>query len=138
MPRLHRARATLRIMGDDLQPDEVSVLLGARPSKAHSMNQELTLASGRSRIAKFGLWSLTANDTEPENFDSQVAEICAQLTNDLTVWHALSRRFEIDLFCGWFMNAGNEGVEISPETMLALGQRGIQLGLDIYGADSDE
>jgi hypothetical protein len=34
------------------------------------------------------------------------------------------------------MGSGNEGVEISPETMVALGQRGIQLSIDIYGPDA--
>lgn len=31
------------------------------------------------------------------------------------------------------MGSGNEGVMISPQTMVALGQRGITLSLDIYG-----
>jgi len=30
------------------------------------------------------------------------------------------------------MNGSNEGVEISPETMIALGTRGIVLPVDIY------
>lgn len=44
----------------------------------------------------------------------------------------------MDLFCGWFMERLNEGIEISPETTLALAQRHIALSLDIYGHDGDE
>ena len=132
MAHLQRAVATLRISGDDLLPDEVSGLLGAAPTLSHTKNQEIDLPSGRSRITKFGIWSLSAADTEPEDLDSQVAEILGQLTADLTVWHDLGKRFDIDLFCGWFLGCSNEGVDISPQAMLALGERGIRLGLDIY------
>lgn len=34
------------------------------------------------------------------------------------------------------MGSGNEGVAISAETMVALGQRGIQLSIDIYGPEA--
>jgi hypothetical protein len=41
------------------------------------------------------------------------------------------------VFCGWFVNEGNEGVEIEPHALRALGERGIKLDLDIYGPDGD-
>jgi len=137
MAHLQRAVATLRISGDDLLPDEVSDLLGTRPTTSHAKGQELNLRSGRSRITRHGIWQLSATDTEPEDLDSQVAEILGQLSGDLAVWHSLGKRFRIDLFCGWFLGGSNEGVEISPHTLLALGERGIRLGLDIYGPDTD-
>lgn len=34
------------------------------------------------------------------------------------------------------MKYENEGVSIEPETMSALGTRGIVLGIDLYGGDS--
>jgi len=45
------------------------------------------------------------------------------------------RTYKIDLFCGLFMGGSNEGISISPESMVALGLRHMELGLDIYGAD---
>ena len=44
------------------------------------------------------------------------------------------------LFCERLMGSGNEGVEISPRTILTLGLRDIQLSIDIYepeASDSD-
>jgi hypothetical protein len=35
------------------------------------------------------------------------------------------------------MSHGNVGVEISPRTLLALGERGISLDLDIYAPDDE-
>lgn len=81
---------------------------------------------------------MEAPDTEPENFDYQVKVMLDGLTEDFSIWKSISERFKIDMFCGWFMNESNEGVEIAPETLLALGQRHILLGLDIYGPDEKD
>jgi hypothetical protein len=60
------------------------------------------------------------------------------LTEDLAVWEELTTRFSADLFCGLFMREGNEGLSLSPETMQALGSRRLLLGLDIYGAGTQD
>jgi hypothetical protein len=78
------------------------------------------------------MWSLTAEPREPEDLDSQVAEIIGKLTQDIEVWTALSERFAIDLFCGLFMQESNEGLSLSPKTLMALADRNIEIGLDIY------
>lgn len=136
MAHLALSAATLRIAGDDLDPEEVTALLGAQPSDAQRKGQQLPSKSAV-RIAKTGLWRLSAADTQPENVDAQVQEILGQLTQDLEVWRVLSERFEVDLFCGWFMNESNEGVTISKGTLRALADRGVELALDIYGPASD-
>ena len=138
MAHLHRSVAALRISGDDLLPEEVSKLLGATPTLARTKGEEIVYASGRTRIAKIGQWHIEATDAEPENLDAQVKEILSQLTGDLAVWSVLSKRFDIDLFCGWFMQSGNEGLTISPATLLALGERGIELSVDIYAPTCDD
>jgi hypothetical protein len=136
MAHLHRAAASLRIAGKELVPDEITALLGSNPTHAQTKGQEILARSGRTRTPLFGQWRLNANVTEPENLDSQVAELLGKLTTDLTIWRDLAARFDIDLFCGWFMSGGNEGVTIEPKTQLALGERGITLSLDIYGPDA--
>ena len=138
MAHLQRAVASLRIAGDDLIPEEVTALLGASPTHAQTKGQEIPLkSSSRTRVALFGQCRLHAAETEPEDLDGQVAELLGKLTNDLAIWQDLSCRFNIDLFCGWFMGGDNEGVTVEPETLKALGERGISLALDIYGPDAE-
>jgi Domain of unknown function (DUF4279) len=138
MAHLQRAVATLRIMGDDLIPDEVSALLGVQPTMSQTKGQEIPTSSPPGfRLARTGIWRLAGTETEPENLDGQVRELLDRLNTDISVWHSLAKRFKIDLFCGWFMGGSNEGVVISPATLLALGERGIELGLDIYGPETD-
>jgi hypothetical protein len=50
------------------------------------------------------------------------------------VWKALAARFRIDIFCGLFMEeSNNEGLDLSPETLILLGERRFVLALDVYG-----
>ena len=128
--------AALRIIGDDLVPEELSSLIGASPTRAERKGDAIPIRTGE-RIAKTGGWRLEATATEPENLDAQVPEILGVLTSNLDVWRALRARYRLDLFCGWFMNESNEGVSVSPATLLALGERGIELGLDIYAPSAD-
>ena len=54
------------------------------------------------------------------------------------MWRALVARYDVDLFCGWFLENSNEGVSLSPSSLLALGERGIELDVDIYGLGEDD
>lgn len=80
---------------------------------------------------------LDATDREPENLDAQVEEILVQLTQDLTIWESLANDYRIDLFCGFFMEQTDEGVEVSVKTLKALAERGIKLGFCIYAPFKD-
>lgn len=127
----------LRFSRDDLTPVAITALLGASPTAAHHKGQQLRgNQSGTVRIARTGSWQLDAERREPEDLDAQIFEILDQLTDDLAVWQSLAR-FRPDLFCGLFMGSSNGGVLLSPRALLALGQRGIELGLDIYEADEE-
>lgn len=137
MAELARAVATLRLFGDALDPAEITRLLGVEPSRAESKGQAITGRSGHVRIAKTGRWCHELNESVPGDLDAQVQELLARGHPPIEVWRELASRFEIDLFCGWFMAEGNEGIELSPATLLALGERGIRLGIDLYAPDCD-
>lgn len=134
MAHIEKSVATLRVIGDDLIPDEVSRLLGCPPTKSQIKGEVVRgNKTGRGYTMKTGMWRLEADDCEPENLDAQVAELLGKLTNDLGVWSQLKERFDINLFCGLFAEESNVGANLTAETLLALGERGIELWLDIYG-----
>ncbi len=60
------------------------------------------------------------------------------MNDDVTVWQTLSARFSGRLFCGLFLQEGNEGLRIEPATLAAIAKRGLCLDLDIYGPDGSE
>jgi len=139
MACISRSAATLRIIGDDLVPDEITRLLGASPTHAQTKDDKIVgKKTGNVRIARFGMWRLQAPDCEPEDLDGQIRIIFDQLTDDLAVWKSFASQYKMDLFCGIFMECYNEGMELSPESLLVLGSRGIKIDLDVYGPTSDD
>ncbi|MEY2499667.1 MAG: hypothetical protein QOI07_1 [Verrucomicrobiota bacterium] len=135
MSALLKSVVTLRISGDALLPAEISELLGAQPTHGVAKGDETVgEQTGTRRIAKSGMWRLCAADREPEDIDAQIQELLSQLTSDLTVWREIATRYQIDLFCGLFMGDTNDGLILSPASLVALGQRHIELQLDIYDA----
>lgn len=137
MPSFERSRVTLRIAGDLLVPDKVSRMLGGGPTASQQKGDEMIgQSTGQVRIARTGMWTLRALTREPEDLCGQIDEILGKLTNDLAIWADVRRSFRMDLFCGLFMGSGNDGVSLPPDRLQALGERGIELALDIY--DSTE
>ena len=140
MAQVQKSSVTLRIGGDDLVPHEITKLLGAQPTAAQTKGDKIVgHKTGHVRIAKMGVWRLEAKDREPEDMDGQVQELLGQVTGDLTIWKSIGEKYQIDLFCGIFLGGSNEGMTISAACLAALGERGIEMGLDIYsGHDEDE
>jgi len=87
------------------------------------------------RVARTGMWSLHSTDHEPENLDRQIVELLGNLTSEMDVWQDLAHMYRVDLYCGLLVGRENDGLTVSPSSLAALGQRGIQLALDIYGLE---
>jgi hypothetical protein len=138
MAYLSRSRATLRIAGDDLDPEKISRQLGCKPTTAQRKGEAIVgHNTGQTRIAQLGMWRLQVAPREPEDIDGQIAEILGQLSDDLEVWRTIGQRYKVDLFCGLFMKTGNEGLLVSPGSLHALAVRQIEIGFDIYGPDGE-
>jgi Domain of unknown function (DUF4279) len=124
----------LRIFGDDLDPAEITQLLGAEPSASARRGDVRTTSSGKDVVSRTGSWRLSVKDSTPGDLNGQLLDLLSGLTPDLWVWLELKRRYKCDVFCGLFLDGANEGEELEAETLAALGARGLVLGLDIYDA----
>ena len=136
MAQLQKSVVALRIAGDDLIPDEITKLLGATPTYAQTKGDRIVgEKTGHVRVVKLGMWHLCAQDREPEDINGQIHEILSQMPDDPALWQSITKRYQIDLFCGLFMDASNEGLTVSAQSLAALGTRGIEIGLEIYASD---
>ena len=91
MAQVQRSVATLRIMGDNLDPTEITRLLGCAPDAAQTRGEEIAARIGASvRFAPMGIWRLSAMDREPEDLDAQIRDLLSKLTDDLTVWTSMA------------------------------------------------
>jgi hypothetical protein len=80
-------------------------------------------------------WHTKAPDAEPADVDSQVRAILSRLTPDLDVWRQVCSKYEVDLFCGLFLERTNRGFGLNAETLSMVGERGISFSFDIYSPD---
>jgi len=72
---------------------------------------------------------------EPGDLDEQIASILGSLGDDLEAWRRVSAKYKGNLFCGVFVRGVNQGDTLSPATMIAIAERGLELQLDIYALD---
>jgi hypothetical protein len=89
--------------------------------------------AGREIVARRGSWLLEAERRGPGDIEGQIEELFGALTSDLIIWRTLAVRYQADVFCGVFLARGNEGMVLRPETLVAVGSRGLTLSLDIDG-----
>lgn len=127
----------LRVYGDDLDPDTVSVLLGAAPTSA-CRKGEIRRGKRYDRIEKQGKWLLDQDWVRGVPLDDLINRLLDRLTSDLVVWRELIGRYKVDLFCGLKLELWNRGLGLSPKTLIRVGERGLELGLDIYFAGKSE
>jgi hypothetical protein len=80
---------------------------------------------------------LEAERAEPEDINAQVRWLLSQVESDLNVWKSLVEKFDVDVFCGLFMQGSNDAMSLAPDVMALLSERGIHLALDIYSASDD-
>ena len=134
MASVDRSTVTLRILGDDLDPAEVTRLVGATPSGAARRGEPILSSLNRTFTALTGRWALRVRELAPGDLDTQIREILDRTTDDPAVWHQLAQRFECKLVCGLFLRTGNELATIAPDLLGRLGERHLRLDLDLYTA----
>jgi hypothetical protein len=137
MGQLEHTRASLRIFGENLNPDEITALLGVSPTKSYRKGEPRSSREG-SPARPEGSWHLSCDPAWPGNLDAQINELLSNTTDDPLVWRTINEQYRADLFTGLFMDSSNDGLTLMPETLAAVGQRGLAIAFDIYSRVPDD
>ena len=121
---------TLRFFGDDLDPAELTELLGAEPTVQRRKGDVIPDRDGR--VADTGSWLLSSEQQSHRPLEAQIEALFERLTDDTAVWRDLAGRFRADLFCGLWSESWNRGLELSPHVLSRISSRGLRVGFDIY------
>jgi len=133
MPVISSSTASLRIFGDTLVAQEITARLGTKPTASYRKGDIKRLRSGTEVVRKTGMWLLQVEDKKPADLNLQIVELFSRLPPDLEVWRTLSGQYDVDLFCGLFMEGSSEWLCLSPSTLALVAERGIEMQLDVYG-----
>jgi Domain of unknown function (DUF4279) len=121
----------LRFFGKDLDPDEITQLLGVEPTVSYRKG-DILRGKQYDIVQKIGSWRLAIEKSVDVELEDQINELLDRLPPDLNIWQDLTKRFEADLFCGLWMERWNRCLDFAPQTLLRIGERGLRLDLDIY------
>ncbi|MGY2051331.1 DUF4279 domain-containing protein [Methylobacterium sp. JK268] len=113
MAAIAKTHVSLRMAGDDLDPDDVTRPLDVRPTRCGRRGEISQGRSGRPIVARTGIWILQADESYTGALDTRVVALLGRATGDLSIWTSLSQRFRCDVFCGHFMRDFNEGTELT-------------------------
>jgi Domain of unknown function (DUF4279) len=124
----------LCIYGVELIPEEISDLLGAKPTHSHRLGEKKTPES--KPYAK-GAWILEIRRTEPIDLDAMYEELLASLPTNELVWKSLASRFEVRIDLAVHTDSGC-GFYVSPKTMKLIAAKQAEFYLDIHAYGADE
>ena len=125
---------SFRLMAKDLDPKEISQLLGMSPDDAHKRGDPNWGKQGR-RYSDFseGLWSLASDVSRDEPPAVHVKDITDRLAGCAEALDTLRLRgYRMDIFIGVFGLEGNSGFALPAEVCEVVGRLGIALDFDLY------
>lgn len=130
----NRISASLRILGPDIKPLEISALLGIEPDQSHEGGAP-NLGRGGQEFGRFseGLWALSSRVPDTAPVETHVRDLLSRLSNrEARVLDLARLGYRIDVLIGVFVDSGNAGFVLSSETLRELGKLTIDLDFDLY------
>jgi Domain of unknown function (DUF4279) len=130
MSAIDNISLAFRIFGDDLEPQEVTSMLGIQPTTSY-LKGGIRKGKRRDYAWKTGGW-LLERDFKGVDVDSAIKTILSELPNDLSCWRRIDERFTMDLYFGLWMSTTNDGFHLDPDTIALLADRRLTVDFDIY------
>ena len=131
---------SFRVMGEEVDPEEVSDLLGLQPSVAHRLGDPRYGKSGR-RYADHseGLWALHSPLGEDEPLADHLQYVELKLRGKEAVLRELgSRGCRLDCFIGVFEIGDGDEIVLAASELKSLGALGLDIRFDLYTFDDAE
>ena len=135
------AHATFRVLGKELDPDEVTRALGLEPTQSLRSGQ-LVPTPTRIRRQETGVWLLKSEGrVGSTSLERHLVHLLDLLEPGLPALDELrrTRGLTTDFFCFWLSATGHGGPIFSAELLSRVAAIGAELGIDFYGGvESDD
>ena len=128
----------LAVTGDKLDPDEITKLLGAKPTFACRKGVKREMFPGAETEQPTGVWHLEVRDMERSLYEPKVHKVLDLVTDDLARWKKITSRFEVVMFVDADITDDEGGFfRLTPRTMGRLAERGISLLADVEDEEDE-
>ena len=126
MPNIDRSTASLRFIGEGLDPNELSKRLEFFPS------EEAANPIVKTKKENITVWSVGYRESDPSELEKKIENLLNWFTKDMNVWKDISGKYRGEVFCGLFLDGWNRGFELSTELLRKLSDRNLFIGFDIF------
>jgi len=130
---------SFRIMGDGVEPSELTALLGVMPTKAHKKGDANTSKTKKGKIITYapftsGLWCLDSQLDKTSSLNDHIINIIDDIEPKKDVLLMLKEKgFEIDFYCGYFFSSSAQaGISLSNDILERMSKLGIDFNLSLY------
>lgn len=134
------AHATFRVLGENLEPDEVTAALGVTPSQSLRRDQLVPTAT-QVRRQDTGVWLLKSEGKlTSTSLERHLIYLLDLLEPGVGALDQLRRSQDLttDFFCFWMSATGHGGPIFSADVMQRVAGVGAELGIDFYGGVEDD
>ena len=133
MSNISRSTVSIRLFGAELNPEQITRILGCPPSSAAKTGEKIIKSNGNERIIKKGFWLLDYGASDEIVIEEKINILFGKLTDNLESWREITKDLDVaDIFCGLFVGNWNEGFTLSQSTLRKISDRNLEIGFDIY------
>lgn len=123
----------LRVLGNDLNPQEVTNLFGCEPTRAGRKGEPVTRSNGQViRHRPTGVWILDLTPMPDSTVAEAIIALLGKLPQDPALWRSLIFHFQVDLLCDVTLRGVNQGFVLSSDVVKSVAALGVSLGVDIF------
>jgi hypothetical protein len=128
-------RLSLRIRGDELDPDLITQHLGVAPTFAVRQG-DASCHDGATRTRSEGVWVYRLSAAPDTELGELVEMLLAPFPTDINLWEELMSTYSADVLCGVYIEGSHQGTSLSVEALTRLGRLGLSLNFEFHLASS--
>ena len=130
-PTCARTHATLRVFSEQLEPEAITTLLAAQPTRSHRVGDPVS-ADGRAKREAHGWLLNTEGRVTSQDVRRHIDWLLDAVDREELSNLIRERRVDANVFCYWESKSGHGGPQLSPSQMIKLARRGLSVGFDVY------
>jgi hypothetical protein len=135
---IESARASLSIYGEDLEPNEITRILGLAPTHGHRRGDR---RGPKSPPATMGFWGYGVDSKAPDEAAGDPADLVLgrlldRLPSDPALWARLVQQYRVRIFFCIGFEGYNQGFGLSARNIQRAAALGVPLDFDLYASDN--
>jgi Domain of unknown function (DUF4279) len=135
------AKASLCIHGEDLDPDEITRILGLAPTHSHRRGDR---RRPKSPPAPMGFWGYEVDSADLDQAadatrapaDLSLGRLLDRLPSDPALWAGLAQQYQMRIFFCIAFEGYNKGFGLSAGNIQRAAVLGVPLDFDLYADDN--